>query len=483
MTATINGLFLAAEAEPYFKVGGLADVAGSLPLALRALPVEAIGEEKFDIRLVLPLHKSILKEPAALSPFIDLFVTRYGEKIPARVFETSLEGMPVYFIEGSPISNASSVYSLDSAQDREKYAFFSSAIIELIIKLDWRTDILHANDWHTSLALHALRSRNDTVFKRIQTIITLHNLPYMGGDGTDVLSAYAMPASIDPELPEWARTQPLPLGLCSADYIIPVSPTYAKEILSPGYSCGLEGYLKKRVSSISGILNGLDADRWDPMRDQNLVTAFSMDDLSARYKNKIKIQRIFGLREDQRQPLMVMVGRIDYQKGLDIAFDTLRQLTHLPWQFIILGSGDTILEETARDLQTEFPERIRAVIRYDASLSHLLYGGADIFLMPSRYEPCGLAQMIAMRYGCVPVVHATGGLKDTVRENKTGFLFNDLTTNSMKEAVERALHLYDFPIGWKIIQKQAMNEDFSWHRSAREYGCKYRSMINSAYSP
>lgn len=481
MSATINILFLAAEAEPFVKIGGLADVAGSLPLALRALPYQATRGVRLDVRLVLPLHRSIRADAPTLQPVAEFSVYRRGGNIPAQVFMMSSGGMPVYFINGTPLSSTSSVYSTDPALDREKYAFFSLATLELIRYLDWQPDIVHANDWHTALALYALCSHHtNQELARVRTVFTVHNLPYMGGDSSDVLSAYGLIPLNDDSLPKWAQTQPLPLGLWSADVIVPVSPTYAREILTPDFGCGLDPYLMTRTKSMTGILNGLDVKCWNPETDQTLAARFNADELPARAANKTALRKVLELEGDVRVPLLVMIGRIDQQKGLDITFEALRQMTDRSWQFVILGSGDPALENAARSLQADFPDRVRAVIRYDAALGRLLYGGADMFLMPSRYEPCGLAQIIAMRYGCVPVVRATGGLKDTVQEGKTGFLFQEAVAGSMVEAMERALTVYARPEKWQHFQRNGMKEDFSWPRSARQYAIIYRSLVSGS---
>jgi starch synthase len=248
--------------------------------------------------------------------------------------------------------------------------------------------------------------------------------------------------------------------------------------MTPDFSCGLDPYLQTRAASITGILNGLDVDCWNPETDNALAARFTASELPARAANKTALLKTLDLKEDGRLPLLVMIGRIDQQKGLDITFESLRQMAERDWQFIILGSGDSVLENAARNLQMDLPDRIRVVIRYDAALSHLLYGGADMFLMPSRYEPCGLAQMIAMRYGCVPVVHATGGLKDTVKEDTTGFLFQEASAGSMVEALERALTVYAGPEKWQQFQLNGMKEDFSWPRSAHQYALVYRSLMS-----
>ena len=480
MPTTINVLFLAAEAEPFIKIGGLADVAGSLPLALRGLPYQATRGVILDVRLVLPLHRSIRAESATLHNVAEISVYRRGRNISAQVFEISLSGMPVYFISGEPLSKAASVYSSDSAEDREKFTFFSMAALEMTRHLKWRPDIVHANDWHTSPALYALRShRTDAALARTRTVLTVHNLAYMGGDGTDVLGAYGLMPLRDMSLPPWAHTQPLPLGLWSADAIIPVSPAYAREILTSEFGCGLESYLCGRSDTITGILNGLDTVSWDPATDKALTKNFTSEDLSGRAANKAALQKQLGLKEDPRMPLLAMIGRVDQQKGVDIALEALPQLGDRPWQFVLLGSGDPVLENQLRNMQAEYPDRIRAVIRFDAPLGRLIYASADMFLMPSRYEPCGLAQMIAMRYGCVPVVHATGGLKDTVQDGRTGFLFQAADPGSMNEALRRALSVYSSPENWEHFQRDGMKQDFSWPRSARQYATIYRSLTSS----
>lgn len=477
----MNILFLAAEAEPYIKIGGLADVAGSLPRALRQLSDSNIPAGSLDVRLVLPLHQAVHVDVASLQPVADYSVCRGGLSIPVKVLETSLDGMPVYFISGAPISNTPSVYSADPAHDREKYTFFSLAALELVQYLNWQPDIIHANDWHTSLALYAVHSRQPAPGTiRPRTVLTVHNLAYLGGDGSEVLFAYDLIPPGDHSLPDWARSQPLPLGLWSANAIIPVSPTYAREILTPDFGCGLDPYLKTRTDSVVGILNGLDIKSWDPQIDKALPACFDVDQLPARALNKTALQKTLVLKQDKNIPLLAMVGRVDFQKGLDIAFAALRSLAKRNWQFVILGSGDPVLEDTARQLQTDFPDRVRAVIRYDAGLSHMLYGGADIFLMPSRYEPCGLAQMIAMRYGCVPVVRATGGLIDTVQEGRTGFLFPKSEPASMEAAIVRALDTYAEPGLWRQFQRNDMQEDFSWPRSAGQYAHIYKSLLSGS---
>jgi starch synthase len=309
-------------------------------------------------------------------------------------------------------------------------------------------------------------------------MLTVHNLPYMGGEGDDVLTAYDLEPIKDEAVPAWARNQPLALGLYAADAIVPVSPTYAREILTPEYGCGLEDYLRSRGGSITGILNGLDIVSWDPSVDKSLAATFTVDDLSGRNANKHALQKQLDLPIEPRVPLLAMLGRVDPQKGVDIALAALSLIADQPWQFVLLGTGNETLEEAARNLQTVFPDRIRVVTRFDPVLGRNIYAGADLLLMPSRYEPCGLAQMIAMRYGCIPVVRTTGGLKDSVQEGKTGFLFTKPTPEALAEALTRALAVYASAGKWRRYQRNDMKEDFSWTRSARQYAVLYRSLLS-----
>jgi starch synthase len=470
----IKVLFLAAEAEPFIKVGGLADVAGTLPLELRN---SSSQHGELDVRLVLPMH-SMMHMDAAVVHVADLSIQRYAGRVPAQIYASSLKGLPVYFISGMPIDQSPSVYSSDGAVDREKYTFFSLAALEMLNHIDWQPDIVHANDWHTALALYAIKSGRVPLTAR--TVFTIHNLPFMGGEAAENLVAYGLPPLHAEYLPSWAGTQPLPLGLWSADVIVPVSPTYAQEIMTPEFGCGLDPYLRSRSGTVRGILNGLDENSFDPRHDPILTSNFSLESISARQDNKLSLQAAVGLPTNPDVPLLAMIGRIDQQKGVDIALATLGRICDLSWQFVLLGTGDPALEAAAGRLESRFPDRVRINLRFDSKLGRKIYAGADFFLMPSRYEPCGLAQMIAMRYGCVPVVRATGGLKDTVQEALTGFLFTEATPEAMAEAIERALQAYS--IGGKLssYQSNGMVQDFSWSRSATRYIEIYSELMRAA---
>ncbi len=477
MGATLRVLFLAAEAEPFVKIGGLGDVAGALPRALLELPPAIRGDVQVDVRLVLPFHASIRANATTLRPVADFLMYRRGGSVRAQVYTIERNGLTVYFIAGDVISMSPAVYSADPRVDQEKYTFFSLAAVEMTRYLEWRPHILHANDWHTALALYAVRSRRTTAsFSRLRTLLTVHNLPYMGGDSHDVLIAYGLTPLADTSLPEWARTYPLPLGLWAADAIVPVSPSYAREILTPAFGCGLETFLQTRANDITGILNGLDYRLWNPETDPALVRNYTADSLDLRPENKLALQQQLDLPADLRLPLFGMVSRLDPQKGVDLVIEALRKLPEQSWQAVFLGTGDPVLEDALRSLQNEFPTRVRAILRYDAALSRKIYASADMLLMPSRYEPCGLAQMIAMRYGCVPIVHATGGLKDTVREGANGFLVPEPSAEALAEAIQRALSVYARPTRWRRFQRDGMAQEFSWEKAAAQYFRLYQSL-------
>lgn len=481
MSQTINILFLAAEAEPFVKVGGLGDVAGSLPRALRALTPEVIGDFKLDVRLVLPLH-SVIRQDSLRAVGI-YSIPRGDSDVQVEAFEGTLDGMPVYFINGEPIRASGSVYSSNNKLDGEKYTFFSLAALELPRQINWTPSIIHSNDWHTAIASYGnLVRRWEDKKNRTLSVVTIHNLPFMGPNVKEILEAYGIPLA-NTDLPNWARVMPMPLGLWASDAIVAVSPTYAEEILHPEFGCGLQGFLEIRSDTLYGILNGLDTVSFDPNTDSALAQNFNVDTLSLRPSNKAALQQRVGLPVLPDVPVLGMVSRMDQAKGIDIALKGLKMLQKHDWQLVLLGAGDPKLESVAKKLQQDLPDRVRVETRYDAKLARQIYGGADIFLMPSRYEPCGISQMIAMRYGCVPLVRAVGGLHDTVTDSETGFVFVDAKLKSFNDTVRRALKLHPYHSRWLTLQKAGMSQNFSWHNSAKAYFELYKRLIEQALSP
>jgi starch synthase len=453
----------------------LGDVAGTLPRALRALSND---EVKIDVRLVLPHHSVIKAE--GLKPVSMYSVPRGSSEIQAEAQEGSLDGMPVYFINGEPIRATGTVYSSNNKLDAEKYVFFSLAALELPRQLNWTPHILHCNDWHTALAAYGnLVKRWEDKKNRVASMVTIHNLPFLGPDVKEILEEYGLPLA-NTDLPDWARILPMPLGLWASDSMVAVSPTYADEILHEEFGSGLQDFFRNRTDSLHGILNGLDIASYDPKADTAIEKKFSADDLSARKRNKTALQKRLGLPVLPDVPLLGMVSRMDEAKGIDIALKGLKMLGKHAWQLAILGAGNPKLEEQAKKLQEIMPDRVRIETRFDAKLARQIYAGSDIFLMPSRYEPCGISQMIAMRYGSVPLVRAVGGLHDTVTDSETGFVFVDKKVKSFNDTLKRALALYPYHSRWVALQKADMAQDFSWPKSALKYVDVYKKLIESS---
>lgn len=364
---------------------------------------------------------------------------------------------------------------------------FSLAVLEWVKQLNWIPDIIHANDWHTALSIYAAKNEKRTgkSFLNSHFLITLHNLPFMGAGTERALRKYRIPPSSDPLLPDWAKVLPLPMGLSVAEKIVAVSPNYARELFTREYGCSLQGYLSSKKENIIGILNGLDTTLWDPTGDKLIKKRFSSDEIQNKFDNKAFLLKKLKLKIDPNIPLLIMISRMDQQKGVDLVIDCIRMLGGISWQAILLGTGDPILEEKARLLEMDFPYSVRSLLRFDNQLSHQMYAAGDILLMPSRYEPCGLSQLIALKYGCIPVVRSTGGLKDTVKSHTVksignGFTFKDANVDALKSTLIKAIDTYHRPEEWKRIVENGMKLDFSWSVSARKYFSLYEKMLENA---
>jgi starch synthase len=471
-------LFLSAEAAPLSKVGGLGDVAGALPRALAALG--------HDVRVAIPFSGVIDRarfRPVVVARFE---VPHVSGEMRATVSEVRLGGVIFYLVAGPPVPKAKRVYGTSIKEDGPKFIFFSLAALGLCRALDWPPDILHANDSHTGAAVYWLATDglHDEFFADTASVFTIHNLVYMNNHAGPYLRAHGLARSDSPLLPDWARDSLMGLGLAHADVLNTVSPTHAREILTPEYGYGLEGVLRARRSRLFGILNGLDMETWDPKRDPRLASRFDAAHLPRRAANKLALQKELDLPPEAGAPLAGVVSRLDTQKGFDIAAPALRRFLKDGAQLAALGTGLPEVEAEFRALGREFPERARCVLRFDADLAARIYAGADLILVPSRYEPCGLTQMIAMRYGAAPVVRRTGGLADTVSDDRaaergTGFVFRDYNSNALLKALRRALAVYRRPARWQALQARAMREaaQFSWSHAAKEYIALYRKAL------
>jgi starch synthase len=465
-------LFLAAEAAPLVKIGGLGDVAGELPRTLRRLGI--------DVRLAIPRYPQLADQVQGQSALAVVEIPRPAGPLQAEVYETTVPGVRTWLIAGEPVDRAPAVYG-DAAVDASKFTFFVLGALQACRATGWQPDVVHAHDWHTAPALAWMRSVGSG-WESTAALLTVHNLPYMGAGGGDALAEYGLSPTDHPLLPDWARMLPLPLGMVYADFIAAVSPGYAAEIQTPSFGCGLELYLASRSDTVRGILNGIDTDVWDPARDQSLRSTYSLRSIDSRSPNKADLQRGVGLPVDPRTPLLAMVTRLDAQKGIDLALEAMARLAHRPWQLVLVGTGDPVLEDRARAFAASEAERVRFLPTFDAELARRVYAGADVILVPSLYEPCGLVQMIAMRYGALPIVRATGGLKDTIvayepRNKGTGFLFGPAEPQVLADAIGEALGVFEDPCAWLGLQQRAMAQDFSWSRSARAYADLYAEAV------
>lgn len=480
----MNVLFASSEAHPLIKTGGLADVSGALPKALRDL--------KQDVRLILPAYQELLARIPAPREVARL--TLPGGADPVRILETVLPDsrVPVYLVEaarcfdrpGNPYTGPDGRDWPDNAQ---RFARFCRAIVEIAqdrAGLGWHADLVHCNDWQTGLA-PALLSLEDP---RPATVFTVHNLAYQG------LFDRAAFQELDLPYAWWSmhalefhdRFSFIKGGLVFADWLTTVSPTYAREIRTAEYGCGLEGLLSHRADRLSGILNGADYTQWDPAGDALLDAHFNRHALQGKATNKQALQRQFGLPAEPRLPLFAHIGRLVAQKGIDLLLDMLPELMQRPLQLVILGSGQADLETALRRAQSQFPDRLGLRIGYDEALAHRIEAGADAFLMPSRFEPCGLNQIYSLRYGTLPIVRRTGGLADTVTDvraatldngSATGFVFEEARPQALLATIDRALGLYRDKAAWTSVVKNAMAQDFSWTRSAQQYLALYGDLI------
>lgn len=485
---TLNVLFAAAEADPFVKVGGLGDVAGSLPNTIARLSNTGKLVPSVDIRLAIPYYPQLKAQAIPVQLVTTFDINSKNGSILTEVFTTDITGITTYLISGEPIQRSLAVYGTDFKSDAEKFIFFSLACLALPHALAWRVDILHLNDWHTAVAAHVLKTSwiKPEELKHTRTVLTIHNLPFMGNGAEQGLARFKVKPSTNSDLPKWGKKLPLPMGLAAADQIVAVSPTYAKEILTAGYGCDLQDFLSTKKSRISGILNGIDTQSWNPMTDPQIRANFDLTDQKTKKINKTALLNEFNFEQKSDIPLLILVSRMDPQKGVDIAVEALSLIKDLPWQAILLGTGDSQLEIACLNLADQLPKKVRAVMQFDTKLSRRLYAGADMLMMPSRYEPCGLSQMIAMHYGCIPVASATGGLVDTIidderTEKATGFLSSEANVESFSRALLRAIEAYHNKEKWHQLIIAAMTQDFSWDRSAKQYFQLYTSLADKYF--
>ncbi len=471
-------LYCASEVAPIIKVGGLGDVAGSLPKALAGLGAE--------MEVVVPKYGEI--KDYELKKKGELDVDFAGRREKVIVWQTALPNsqVPVYLLENEPyLSKDGHQAFAGTVGEIERFAFFSKAIASLINRnsgLITFPDLLHLNDWHTSLV--PLLSSEAC---RLPSLLTIHNLSYQGLASLELLKKLGLTQNSCRVLSWDAQNRDIDIlmeGIIHADFVNTVSPTYAREIMSPEFGWGIEEVLKAKEGRVVGILNGLDYEVWNSATDKNIKLPYSSSNFQlGKIENKKFLQKELGLAVNENIPMLAFVGRLEpKQKGLDILYEALEQL--LPergFQFVLLGTGDTKWEEKFRVQSSEFSDirdNFRFIGRFDEKLAHQIYAGADIILVPSKFEPCGLPQMIAMRYGTLPLVRKTGGLADTVKDGINGFVFEEYSGKALREKIKEALIKFQSKSSPLQMVEEAMKEDFSWNKSAGDYLELYKKVLS-----
>ena len=466
-------LMIGSEALPFSKTGGLADVLGALPLALARLG--------WNVTLVVPRYRGTQGDE-----FIDRIPISVGGRAAKVGFFRACLGAgsqsgtaTAILVDVPELFDREGLYTsgnVDFPDNPRRFGVLARAALEWAARLESAPTVVHAHDWQSGLAPVYLKTlyAAHPVLSGTPSVFTIHNLAYQGLFGADWLSRLDVPPSVfTPDgLEFWGQISFLKGGINAAEAVTTVSPRYAEEIQTPEFGCGFDGVLRRRAADLVGILNGIDIDQWNPQRDAFLPAHYGAADLAGKAAAKSELLLRYGLSRDllaMKRPLVGMISRMVDQKGLDLIAELADQLPALPASFVVLGTGEPKYEDFWRGLAAKHPDRIGARIGFDEALAHVIEGGADLFLMPSRFEPCGLNQMYSLRYGTVPVVRGVGGLVDTVRDGVTGFVFQQYTAKALLETLRRALTAFDNPAKWRELQLAGMKEDHSWDRSAREY--------------
>jgi starch synthase len=480
-------LFVTSEAYPLIKTGGLADVSGSLPAAL-----EALGH---DVRIVMPAYADVL---AGLDGLPSRRINQLGGAI--EIFETRLPGSQVRMwlvAHDGMFDRAGNPYLSENGKpwpdNAERFALLCRVAVEIAMNrvgFAWKPEIIHCNDWQSGLIPALLEDEP----ARPATVFTIHNLAYQGVFPWETFQKLGLPQRLwsPAALEFYGQLSFIKGGLVYADRINTVSPTYASEIQGEEFGCGLEGLLQERADRLSGIINGIDDEAWNPATDPHLPAHYAKGDLAGKAENKRRLQQRFNLEPNPGLAVVAMVGRTVQQKGIDLVIEILPELMELPLQLAILGGGEKKYEQTLRHWHSLYPDRIALTVGYDEPLAHLIEAGSDLFLMPSRFEPCGLNQMYSQRYGTVPIVRRVGGLADTVEDadwdnlvsaRASGIVFDEAEAGELLAAIHKALALFANKTLWGQIQQAGMGKDFSWRKSALEYLELYHLAMRDKQGP
>jgi starch synthase len=470
-------LFVSPEVVPFAKTGGLADVAGSLPKALKKLGC--------DVRVVMPLYRMVREGNFPLKKTVEgIRVQVGGRAVEVDIYESTLaEGLPVYFIERDEFFDRSNLYGTsrgDYFDNDQRFVLFCQATLALAPLISFQPDIFHGHDWQTGLIpayLHFLRAR-DPFWAHTASLFTIHNIAYQGMFDPDIIPLAGLPwETYSPSgLEFWGSVNLLKSGIVYSQIINTVSRKYGLEIQNEEYGYGLEGILSYRRKDLFGIVNGVDYESWDPKTDPLIAASFQADDLSGKKACKIDLLKQFNLSEErQAYPLLGVISRLADQKGFDLLAAVMDRLIEKEVTLVVLGTGEEKYHQLFSELAAKVPQKIGLRLAYDNTLAHKIEAGSDMFLMPSRYEPCGLNQIYSLKYGTIPIVRATGGLDDTIQsfqardQSGTGFKFQEYQAEAFWQSLEEALQTYEIPHLWRALMRNALSQDFSWEHSAREY--------------
>ena len=480
----MNILIAASECVPFAKTGGLADVIGALPKALKKL--------KHDVRVIMPRYKKIEAKEFDLKIIAQNIPVSFNKKVElATVMEgkiNSKDPIRVYFVDNEKYYNRDDLYQTplgDYPDNGERFIFFSRAVLEITKAIDFKPDIIHCNDWQTGLIPAYLKTlyKLDSFFLRTAVLYTIHNIAYQGVFPKDVfyLSGFDLWDFVPQRLEYHGRINFMKAGLVYAEILNTVSKTYSRQIQTgKEFGRGMEGVLVYRKKDLYGIINGIDYTIWNPQQDQNIIAQYSLDNLEGKIICKKNLQKISDLPVVSDIPLIGLIARLDAQKGLDILHEAIGRMMKMNLQLVILGTGDPEYMELFKKIGKKYPRRISVSLKFDNKLAHKIYAGSDMFLIPSHFEPCGLGQLISFAYGSVPIVHKTGGLADTVDffNPKTGkgkgFLFTEYKAKSLLEAIRIAIKTYKVKKKWDKLIRNTMEATFSWDKAARDYTKLYK---------
>ena len=473
-------LFVASEAVPFIKTGGLADVMGALPKALAA--------NGMDVRLVIPKYSLIPDEwKTQMKAVTTGIVNLAWRQLYYGIDEIDIDGIKVYFVDNEWYFKRDRLYGFDD--DAERFAYFCRAVLTMLPHIGFQPDVIHCNDWHTGLLGVFLKEDfcHDAYYQHMKVIYTIHNLKYQGIYPPAIMrDIIGLPQELfdNGNLECDGCVNYMKSGMVYADYITTVSPTYAKEITYPYFGERLDGYIRDNQNRVCGIINGLDEKAYNPETDSHITQTYTAENArGGKRVNKDALRRELGLRVKRGVPMIAMVSRLVEDKGLDLVLRIMDELVEDDVQLVIVGTGDETYEQAFRELAQRHPTKVSANILFDEGLAHRVYAASDIFLMPSRYEPCGLSQLIALRYGSIPVVRETGGLNDTVvpfdkhTGQGNGFRFPNFNAHELLFTAKRALGYYEDTVIWDHLVKNAMESDYSWKQSAQAYMNLYEAVL------